>query len=515
MSEGAIFKYPFGEESCEHELEVLQDQYEKYYYNQGRFNTEVIDHDTYLIVGRRGSGKTSLAKYLEFQKVIENAQCIDVDEPEIYDETFREIVSYSSYPDDILTNRIVKFWNYLIWQLIFDLYRNHDAVFETAVGFANRKPSPARLIADTLKLIFDRLTKDTGGIVLDQLEDILSSAIFTKARTRALAIAQESPVIVAIDTIERYDKEDARLMNIVAALIQSANGFNVEFARQGIHVKVFVAAEIFPHIKESIITNTTKFIRFPVYLHWRPKDLVHLICWRFYRYLENTNRLPQGIQSDKDVEWTKFSDVHEKMWIPFFGSEITNMRNLQERSFPYLLRHTQMRPRQLVVLCNEIAKRSMKNGTYPFFRQENIADVIKGTERELANEVINSYARIYPRVGEIVDALHTSPMMFKGNYLDQIAKTTQYAWPNGNYSLANFRKLVAELGIVGRVRSFNEKSRIVGADFEYSLTERLPLRSSDDCVIHPMFYSKFHTKREDHIIVYPFPNHPDFDFESY
>ena len=26
------FKYPFGEESCEHEIEVLQDQYRNYYY---------------------------------------------------------------------------------------------------------------------------------------------------------------------------------------------------------------------------------------------------------------------------------------------------------------------------------------------------------------------------------------------------------------------------------------------------------------------------------------------------
>ena len=55
------FKLPFGAESCEHELEALQDRYQEYYYEQSRFNTEALDSDTYLIVGRRGSGKTSFA----------------------------------------------------------------------------------------------------------------------------------------------------------------------------------------------------------------------------------------------------------------------------------------------------------------------------------------------------------------------------------------------------------------------------------------------------------------------
>ena len=74
------FKLPFGAESCEHELEALQDHYKEYYYEQSRFNAEALDADTYLIVGRRGSGKTSLTKYFNFQERYKNAHSIDVDE---------------------------------------------------------------------------------------------------------------------------------------------------------------------------------------------------------------------------------------------------------------------------------------------------------------------------------------------------------------------------------------------------------------------------------------------------
>ena len=61
------------------------------------------------------------------------------------------------------------------------------------------------------------------------------------------------------------------MMTVTSSLIQCANSFNISYANKGIHVKSFVSAEIFPYIKESAITNTTKFIRHPLYLKMAPK----------------------------------------------------------------------------------------------------------------------------------------------------------------------------------------------------------------------------------------------------
>jgi hypothetical protein len=36
------FRFPFGEESCEHEFKVLQDEYKRFYYNQSRFKTAAV-----------------------------------------------------------------------------------------------------------------------------------------------------------------------------------------------------------------------------------------------------------------------------------------------------------------------------------------------------------------------------------------------------------------------------------------------------------------------------------------
>ena len=502
------FKYPFGEESCEHELQVLREQYPRYYYDLGRFNNDVINSDTYLIIGRRGAGKSSLAKYLEFQYAIKNARCIDVDEPSVYEEAFREMAAHSSHSGDLLVSHLVKVWDYMIWSLIFDKYRHADPDIEAACFFTDRNAGYGRFIADLLKQLAGRILKDGNNSLADKLEDQIASAKFLEAQKKVLKLTPTKPVIVAIDTLERFDKDDDKLMDMTAALVQCASRFNVAHAGRGIHVKIFIAAEIFPHLKEAAISNPTKFIRHPVYLHWRPRDLMHLICWRFHRYLEQRELLPK--EAAGGVDWENFRDVLAGMWRPFFGEEIVH-DGIRERTFPYILRHTQMRPRQLVVLCNAVAKKSMQTGEFPRFNSKQIVRVIKETAAELAGEVINSYARIYPRVGEILDALQTAPMLFDGSHLDRVAKKTAYAWPVGSYAMANFRKLVAELGVVGRVRSYDEKSRIVAADFEYALTDRLPLHNDDKCVIHPMFYTKLQTNLDQKLVIYPFPDHPDYE----
>jgi hypothetical protein len=210
----------------------------------------------------------------------------------------------------------------------------------------------------------------------------------------------------------------------------------------------------------------------------------------------------------KKVDWDDFDDILEKMWYPYFGEKITNLRGREEESFPYILRHTQMRPRQLVILCNAIARETIRAGKFPRFNNISIGNTLVQYEYDLADEVLNSYDLIYPRVSEIVMALTNAPMSFKGSFLDQVAKKTSDVWAEG-YSLSSFRRLVAELGIVGKIRKKSEQAKIIEADFEYAMPDRLVISNDDECAIHPMFYSKLQVIRNGYI-VYPFPDHEDY-----
>lgn len=498
---------PFGEESCEAELIKLRDEYEDYYFFDTPFNDLSLDPRTYLIVGRRGSGKSSLAHFFTFQTSIPNARCVDVREPEVYQHVLTKIARSAALTPEIAVPRIARIWSYVIWSLIFEEFKNTDRVIAAAIAATSlEKAKPSRLVMELLKSILQRFLRDDDYELADDLESALKSPVVQKAKNAVLLRLAKEPIIVAIDSLEHYPTDQDDTLMAVAGLIQCASQLNTEFAQLGIHVKVFMTAEIFPYLKESIISNPAKYVRDPLFLSWRPKDLIRLCCWRFHHYLEELEY--PGLLPRKQVQWNDFNDVVAKMWIPFFGEKIENRNGISERSLVYLLRHSQLRPRQLVILCNRIASLAMDHGSFPRFENETIIEAVKECEEELADEVLNAYSRIYRNVAQIVEAVSAAPMIFSGNQLDKWAKRRKSAWPRGQYSPQRFRDLLADLGVVGRVRHASEATDVVEADFQYFKKSRLVITETDTCAIHPMFYRKLNIDTSEQRVLLPFPDHP-------
>lgn len=493
---------PFGEADCESELKLLKKEYSKLYFDETPFNAAAIEEQTYLIIGRRGSGKTALAQYLSFQKVLADPIYIDVDEPSVYQKVLADIAARASESREVAIPRLRKVWEYVIWCVIAEHTRSHSPAIEKACASS----SPAGRVSHLVNSIIDRmlsLLHDSDERRMDErLDELVTDERLETAKTEILRVAAKRPIIIAFDTLERYDVSNEPLMNAMAALVQCAASLNVDLRGRAIHLKVFMSGEVFPFLEEAVVQNPLKSIKDPVYLMWRPKDLLRLISWRFYNYLSEVQLL--RTDSKGDIRWDNYSDVLDKTWTPYFGHSVKNYRGVEEKTFPYVLRHTQMRPRQLILLCNAIAQTAMKNGSFPVFAESDIVASVKHEETRLANEIINSFSSIYPNVHTIVDALMGIPMTFVGKELDKRAHESASAWPQGTYSASTFRRLVAELGIVGRVRRHNEASGYIDADFEYSMRERLPLTHRDECVIHPMFYSRLNVQFNSKSRVMPF-----------
>jgi hypothetical protein len=493
---------PFGQADCESELKALKSEYSELYFDETPFNSEAIKPHTYLIIGRRGSGKTALAQYFSFQKVLKDPIYIDVDEPRVYQKVLSDVAARASESREIAIPRLQKVWEYVIWCVIFE----HTREFSKVIAEACDETCSTGGVSHLINTIIDRLLvllHDSDGKIIDErIEQLLSDDRLDSARKAVLTIAAKRPIIVAFDTLEKYDISNDALMNAMAALVQCAADFSLSFRDEGVHLKVFMSGEVFPYLKEDVLENPLKSVKSPVYLFWRPRDLLRLISWRFFRYLEAENLLRK--ESKGEINWVNHREVLEKMWMPYFGEYITNARNMKETTFYYVLRHTQMRPRQLILLCNAIAQLSMNAGRFPRFSEADILLAIKQAETDLAIEIINSFSKAYKNVSTIVDALMKMPMLFSGKELDKRASQSATEWPDDSYSSARFRRLVAELGIVGRVLRHNEEAGYIDADFEYSLRERLPITHRDECVIHPMFYSRFNVEFNSSSRVMPF-----------
>lgn len=496
-------KNPFGEVSCEQEKEQLQGDYERFYFEHTPFNAACLDPECYLVVGRRGCGKTSLSRYFSFQGRLRASRCIDVDEPTIYEDVFARLVANRSVGNEHALAFFERAWELVVWTLIFQELRDDSDVIARACPFPDWRP-PSELIVDTLGALVAELADVEDLRMLEAIRLRLRDYTHTEARHAVIALTRRRPIIVAIDSLEHYDVYDESIMFMIAGLIQCAAGFQNHHVRDGIHVKAFVTAEVFPHLQEKVLANPLKFSHDPVYLSWRPKDLLRLVSWRFHQHLYTT--APEELPT-RPIDWDRFQSVYENVWAPFFGTNLANAVGHEEDTFAYILRHTQMRPRQLVVICNAIARRARDERTFPRFLPAQIVEAVHQAELELATEVLNSYSRIHKSAGEIVGALVRAPVRFPGRFLDKVAKRTAGAWPAGTYRIDAFRRLVAELGVVGRVRNENAERRVVSADFEYAGRTRLELQPDDECVIHPMFFNRLHVRHDHPWTVYPFPDH--------
>jgi hypothetical protein len=504
--ETAELVQPFGEVDCESEVKLLKDEYQRYFFYGTPFNDLALDPKCFLIIGRRGAGKTALSQFFSFQKRFPNTIAIDVDEPTAFEQVLQKWPKLASQSREIVVPCIARIWELVMWCIIFRELQNEDPQIKAACLFADPNAKLPAFIRKVLNTVLNQVAQADLDL-LDVLDDVFANAQVKAGQKAVLEVAKRKPVIVAIDTLENYAMDDPAMMHTIAALIQFGADFNRDYARQGLHIKIFLMAEIFPYIKEEVVLNTLKFVRSPLHLHWKPKDLMRLIGWRLHSYLKALNQVNSYAEA---IDWDDYNDVLERVWYPYFGQTLHNNQDHQEATFPYILRHTQMRPRQLIVLCNAIAEQAIQNQTFPKFESSTIVEAINRGQNALAEEVFNSYSSVYPKVGRIVEALSGLPMIFKGNELDRRAPLTASEWPHGEYSPLAFRQLVAELGIVGRVRRKNEPAGFIEADFEYSMEGRLPLLVTDECVIHPMFYQKLNIAIEGNLRVYPFPDREGF-----
>ena len=500
---------PFGEADCESELKVLgSSEYSKYYFDHTHFNREALSPKVFLIIGRRGAGKTALSQFFSFQQLMPRVTTIEVDEPAAFQQLMSKIAESAASTREVAIPRLVKIWEFVIWSTIFWQLQDKDPRIKAAVLFTDQTDQVSTFIRQVLKTLVSNFLD--GDNLTDELEDFISNERVQKAKKAVLEVVRGNKVIIALDTMENYAVRDESMMRSMGALIQCASRFSRNYARHGIYLKIFIMAEIFPYLKEEVSLNPLKFIHDEIYLQWRPKDLMRLISWRYDRYLKQNNMLAPTISK---VDWDNHHDVLREKWEPYWGKKLRTRQGLIEETFPFVLRHTQLRPRQLIVLCNSVARHAQEAETFPEFGPDSIIEGIRSAEKRLAEEVMNSYSSVYPGAARIAEALSGLPLIFKGNELDKRAPQTASQWPPGEYSSYAFRQFVSELGIVGRVRHVSEKKGIVEADFEYAGDSRISLLVNDQCVIHPMFYKKLNIRMTRNLCVYPFPDHEEFKFE--
>src|SRR5215472_11889384 len=213
---------PFGQADCESELKMLKSEYSKLYFDEAPFNATAIDSETYLIIGRRGSGKTALSQFFSFQKVVEDPIYIDVDEPAAYQQVLADIAARASESREIAIPRLMRIWEYVIWRLLFERTSSESPAIAAACGTGFKRHSVSQIVNGIIEHLLTTFHDANGKYMASHMEQLLTEEGLKAAKAEVLEIAAKRSIIIAIDTLEKYDIDNAALVNAMAALIQSA-----------------------------------------------------------------------------------------------------------------------------------------------------------------------------------------------------------------------------------------------------------------------------------------------------
>ena len=136
--------------------------------------------------------------------------------------------------------------------------------------------------------------------------------------------------------------------------------------------------------------NPIKDFQGSILLHWDAGDLIKLSARRYAAYLECYE--PEFFRkhvSNLDLEDRKAAF---KFWDRIFPSEIENRNGIREHPIAYILRHTQLLPRHLLLILTEILRRSIKIDRKPTgIDARHIIDGVFEAEGKIKDQILEAY----------------------------------------------------------------------------------------------------------------------------
>lgn len=472
-----------------------------------------------FLFGRRGTGKTSLLRMLDYETNFNNttpyyhSAIIDSERNfhnlsiQFRDEVFEQL------PRATFMYQVQQKWEWIIWvsamvSINKTGHRSCDKItkYLDSEGLSDSSSSKnilqnlARKIEDSLNESDSPVTQT--GRVLAQLIRKLFSPSFEEAKKELLNIINEikKPLLVLVDSIEEYEIHDSVYEGITSALIQTAYEFYTKH-RSSICVKVALPSEIYPRLKPF---NKEKIENLNLFILWTHKDLLRFIAKRVSHTFDS-NEMQNKLRDFDDYAKAR---IYLYSIIP---DQVTCEQGIEFDTFAYILRHTQKKPRQVLQMMNVIHHTALEvNET---FMSMDTSTINKGVHSHLDTIVAGSleiYGQIFPHAAAIVERVaYEMPATFNYGELSEKLKETNSLRASAGLGKEDVLRLLLESGCLGilseEVHSLPNGTELKEAYFEYQIKGILQHSNRSIFAIHPMMYqvSQIIVKTKEYI--YPVP----------
>ena len=467
--------------------------FEAFFQKDNRIYQEVLKRPT-LIIGRRGSGKTSFMR-----SVILDPSYTIILELKAHN-LFRSILTSI---DQLSTGSVFVEEVSELWEVLFWLGLMNEMVKKApSTDLLTARRYLASIPIDTTKNIYT-IIKEFLGILKKQKGDKTIGVLagladyitfedinFDEVREECLKYLynRQWKAIILIDTLEEMKIEEEKMAYAISGLLRCQSLFRS--AGDPTHIRVCLPAEIY-HKALRLSSNPNKDFQRKIILHWHAGELLKLACQRYALFLGLHE--PKAYKELSHLDLNKRSDA-QTFWQAIFPISVKNRLGEYESTLAYILRHTQLLPRHFLLYLNEIARNNFANGGKPLnFSTKSVTDGVFSTEEVICHEIFSAFRYTHPSTEEVCKrCIQKLPRYFKRGDLHRAFNISGVKGLPGIYDYFEFERLMIETGLIGRrIAQESSGSRYISALYEYTVQQQLNVNDEDMLCLHPVVTEVF------------------------
>lgn len=495
---------PFGPENAS---SVKDETSRVILFNRNNLLCQEYRQNPRIIIGRRGSGKTTITSNTS---VINNHSFILQVQPEEAMATVRAIAYPANSNTQQYPEAVARVWRTVLNSMLMaHVCANRPSAnlpnIRRYLAFCNIPVnSPFSGVMTAFKKRAETLagTGFLGALAATFLESLNSDeGAYEKALDDLDSFFKSSKLssVVIIDSIEDYLLNDPCNVGMMAGLLKCAG----EYGNERRHIRLCIPGEVYFDIKDCSSNPLKDFTR-NLLLHWLPSEIYSVIAWRYTLYNRIYNR-----QRYEEIREYGLAGRAEALRVIdcFLPQKIENALGSEEPTLPYIMRHTQILPRQVIVILNSIFGRAGDSrGGFENVTRARIVEGINRMEGVLCDEIFSAFKYKYPRARSYCqNCVPELPRVFNNGLLHKVFNRHGKSAGNSADSVEYyaFKRMLVEMGVIGRVR--DTTGIYAEAEFEYAQPGRLNVSVDDELCLHPIFSGEFSSKKNaaNGLVVYP------------
>jgi hypothetical protein len=487
--------------------------------------------DPVFVVGRKGSGKTA---FLVGTSFVDGSKVILIKSEDAYHEIERLRLRYTATVGPLFAENLAHVWQVLLTHAAMLLsYRvpglRHTDEARLIASYLSSygNPShlePGKLLARVGRALSDVLVSSGPGLTVEEMCASLRTDVATYASAYQsfvdLVSRKQARLYVVVDNLEDLHVHVETLRTTLSALFRATRDFADAAERLPFRVRFAFPAELVRRLRDLTANPEKDFLNYLV-IRWTAAELMTIAGNRLRRYLDlyhydELRRL--GLPRQHDERDTQMAEATLRALLP--PGTIRNGLGSHEDPVAYIMRHTQLLPRHLIQILNEILARPARQcDGLPVASPRDVLEGVREAELRIVDGILSSYSLDYPFMAAALGYLKNHiPNSLTCSDLHRAFNAAGVVRSGVDYS--DFLEGALDVGVLGVVERSTARYSI--GRFSYTFAETLrPVEDEDRICVHPLFMFRLFDRggirrlREQGMLpVYPYGSdtgHHDYD----